>query len=70
MRALPRPQAQARQPVLRQLQVVLRVVVQALLQLVVQTLALVPVPVPVRVQQEHLLSMLRAQNRVGRVVQV
>jgi hypothetical protein len=63
---LPRPQAQARQPVLRQLQVVLRPVLQALVRLVLQALALVQV----RVQQEHLLSMLRAQNRVGPVVQV
>jgi hypothetical protein len=33
---------------------------------VLQALALVQVPV----QQEYLLSMLRAQNRVGPVVQV
>jgi hypothetical protein len=63
---LPRPQAQARQPVLRRLPVVLRPVLQALVRLVLQALALVQV----RVQQEHLLSMLRAQNRVGPVVQV
>jgi hypothetical protein len=65
---LPRPQAQAqaRQLVLRQLQVVLRPVLQTLVRLVLQALALVQV----RVQQEHLLSMLRAQNRVGPVVQV
>ena len=70
MRALPRPQAQARQPVLRRLPVVLRPVLrpvlQTLVRLVLQALALVQVPV----QQEHLLSMLRAQNRAGRVVQV
>jgi hypothetical protein len=65
---LPRPQAQAqaRQPVLRRLPVVLRPVLQTLVRLVLQALALVQV----RVQQEHLLSMLRAQNRVGPVVQV
>ena len=66
MRALPRPQAQARQPVLRRLPVVLRPVLQTLVRLVLQALALVQVPV----QQEYLLSMLRAQNRVGPVVQV
>ena len=80
MRALPRPQAQvlARQPVLRRLPVVLRPVAQALVRLVLQALALalalvqvqVQVRVRVRVQQEYLLSMLRAQNRVGPVVQV
>jgi hypothetical protein len=63
---LPRPQAQARQPVLRRLPVVLRPVLQTLVRLVLQALALVQVPV----QQEYLLSMLRAQNRVGPVVQV
>jgi hypothetical protein len=66
VRALPRPQAQARQPVLRRLPVVLRPVLQTLVRLVLQALALVQVPV----QQEYLLSMLRAQNRVGPVVQV
>ena len=71
MRALTRPQAQAqaqaRQPVLRRLPVVLRPVLQALVRLV---LVLVPALVQVPVQQEYLLSMLRAQNRVGPVVQV
>lgn len=60
----------ARQPVLRRLLVVLQFVAQALVRLVLQALALVQAPVPVPAQQEYLLSMLRVQNRAGRVVQV
>lgn len=48
--------------------VVLQLVAQALVRRVLQALALVQAPVPV--QQEYLLSMLRVQNRAGRVVQV
>ena len=59
-----------RQPVLRRLRVVLQLVAQALVRRVLQALALVQAPVPVPVQQEYLLSMLRVQNRAGRVVQV
>ena len=62
MRELPRPWAQVltQQPVLLRLQVVLRLVVQTLVQTLVQAL--------VQAQQEHLLPVLQAQNRVGLVV--
>jgi hypothetical protein len=70
VRELPRPWAQVltQQPVLLRLQVVLRLVVQTLVQTLVQALALVQAPVPVPAQQEHLLPVLQAQNRVGLVV--